>query len=317
MPKHTQLEMEQMSFEDLKKNAAEDAAEPEKKEETIPENEGGDDSFFTASVEIDLEDGSGVQVFEAQGDTEAEAHKNLNDRLVEAQRNATKKIREQETRLREFEAAKKTEAPKTTELSPDDEYVIIQELQKSPSKAFRKLFKQFTGAEPEEFANVKQAFDAFKTRQQTAEVGSAAVSAFLAAHPDYEDDGKEGEKNTRLMQMQFKEMGLAWPPKSSDELTKAYLKLKESGLLILRDEGAQPDTSGKDKEPERIAQAESAPASRATKKVTSIGTQNRTTATPVNTEPSEDDAYSMDPNKLKQLANAELQGKVQRPAWAR
>lgn len=306
MAKHTQLEMEQMSFEDLKKNAAEDAAapEPEKKEEAAPE--GDEQEVFVASREIDLGDGAGVEVFEAQGATKEEALEALADKIAEGKRNASAKIREQETRLREFEAAKKTEAPKTTELSPDDEYVIIQELQKSPSKAFRKLFKQFTGAEPEEFANVKQAFDAFKTRQQTAEVGSAAVSAFLAAHPDYEDDGKEGEKNTRLMQMQFKEMGLAWPPKSSDELTKAYLKLKESGLLILRDEGAHSDTTDAGEGKQRIVEPEPAPTPQRTKKVTSIGTQNRTTAVPVNTEPSEDDAYSMPLEKLKGLANKQL-----------
>lgn len=308
MAKHTQLEMEGLSLEELKRNAAEEAAAPtpEKKEEPPPV-ETAEEEVFMATAEIDLEDGSGVQVFEAQGSTETEAHRNLNDKLVDAQRNATKKIREQGARLRELEAVHKANtAPETKELSADDEYIITQELQKTPSKALRRWFKQVTGCEPEEFSNVKQAFDAFKNGQTAATVGAAAVSAFLAAHPDYEDEGKDGEKNTRLMQMQFKEMGITWPPKSSDELTKAYLKLKESGLLILRSEGAHSDTTEVDKEKERIAASTSTATPQRTKKVTSIGTQNRTTATPVSTEPSEDDAYNMPLDKLRNLANKQL-----------
>lgn len=306
MAKHTQAEMEQMSFEDLKKNASQEATttveEPPVEAAATEEPE-----TFLASVEIDLEDGSGVQVFEAEGESEAEAQKNLNDKLVEAQRNATKKIREQGARLRELEtSAKKPEAAKTIELSADDEFVITQELQKTPSKALRLWFKKVTGCEPEEFSTVKQAFDAFKQGQQAATVGSAAVSAFLASHPDYEDDGKEGEKNTRLMQMQFKEMGIAWPPKSSDELTKAYLKLKESGLLILRTEGAHSDTTGKESGKRGIPEPPPEPTPQRTKKVTTIGTQNRTTVTPANTEPSEDELYNMPLDKLRNLSNKQL-----------
>jgi hypothetical protein len=307
MPKHTQAEMEQMSFEDLKKHAAVEAEPPKEEEPPVTPETDAEPEVFLASVEIDLEDGSGVQVFEAEGTSEAEAQKNLNDKLVEAQRNATKKIREQGTRLRELEAAnKKPETPQIKELSPDDEFVITQELQKTPSKAFRKMFKQFTGYEPEEFSTVKQAFDAFKRGQDAATVSSAAVSAFLASHPDYEDEGKEGEKNTRLMKMQFKEMGIEWPPKSSDELTKAYLKLKDSGLLILRTEGAHSDTNGNGDGKQRIAEPPPEPTPQRTKKVTSIGTQNRTTVTPANTEPSEDDAYNMPLEKLRNLANKQL-----------
>lgn len=308
MAKHTQLELETMSLDDLKKNAVEEAAgppEPEKKEAVVPNPE--EQEIFVASREIDLGDGAGVEVFEAEGETREAALEALADKIAEGKRNASAKIREQETRLRELEAAnKKTIPPKVNELSPDDEFVIIQELQKSPSKAFRKLFKQFTGAEPEEFQTVKAAFDAFKNRQHTAEVSSAAVSAFLAAHPDYEDDGKDGEKNTRLMQMQFNEMGITWPPKSSDELTKAYLSLKESGLLILKGEGAHSDTNGNVDGKQRIVEPTPAPTPQRTKKADSIGTQHRTPATPVNTEPSEDDAYNMPLDKLRSLANKQL-----------
>lgn len=310
MAKHTQHEMEQLSLGDLRKLADEEQApapEPEKQEAAATEEE---PETFVASREIDLGDGAGVEVFEAEGETREAALEALADKIAEGKRNASAKIREQETRLRELEAAsKKATAPKVAELSPDDEYIIAQELQKTPSKALRRWFKQVTGCEPEEIGPVKQGFDAFKDRQQSLEVSSAAVSAFLAAHPDYEDDGKEGERNTRLMRMQFKELGILWPPKSSDELTKAYLNLKESGLLILRGEGAHSDTTGNGEGKQRIAEPEPTPTPQRTKKVTSIGTQNRVAATPVNTEPSEDDLYNMPLEKLRNLANRHAAGR--------
>lgn len=302
MPKHTQTEMEQMPLEDLRKNAATPVEEIPSAAATP--DAAGEEEVYVASREIDMGGTAGVQVFEAEGDTREAALEALADKIADAQLHASTKIREQEARLRELEAsAKKPDAAKTTEISADDEYIITQELQKTPSKALRRWFKQVTGCEPEEFTSVKQAFDAFKQGQQAATTGANAVSAFLAAHPDYEDDGKDGEKNTRLMIMQFKEMGMIWPPKSSDELTKAYLKLKESGLLILRGEGAHSDTTGNGDGTRRIAEPEPTPTPQRTKKVTSIGTQNRTAVTPASTEPSEDDLYNMPLDKLRNLAN--------------
>lgn len=240
---------------------------------------------------LDLGGGAGAEVFEANTLEE------LVDVIADAKLHASAKIRQQEATIRAQEAELSTrnaDRPVPTELSPDDEYIITQELQKTPSKAFRKLFKQYTGAEPEEFASVKQAYDAFKNRQQSTEVASAAVTEFLAAHPEYEDDGAEGEENTRRIQKEFKSLGLTWPPKSSDQLTEAYLSLKVRGELFLRGNGA----NGNAREPYR-----------ATKKMTTIGTQNRTAATPVSTEPSEDTAYEMPLERLRQLANKQMSGR--------
>src|SRR5690348_15820765 len=115
MAKHTQLEMEQLSLVDLRKNAEEEAKQDGNKaggqeaiDQSALQEEQNEQEVFVASREIDLGDGAGVEVFEAQGATKEEALEALAVKIAEGKRNASAKIREQETRLREFEAAKKT-----------------------------------------------------------------------------------------------------------------------------------------------------------------------------------------------------------------
>src|SRR5581483_533754 len=75
MPKHTEAEMEQLSLDDLKKLA--DDPEPEPEAKAQPRDESGrfvaaeddEQETFVARREVDLQDGSGVQVYEATGES--------------------------------------------------------------------------------------------------------------------------------------------------------------------------------------------------------------------------------------------------------
>ncbi len=150
-----------------------------------------------------------------------------------------------------------------------------------------------------------------KIREQEAELRewrakgekNETVEAFVAAHGDYQNDGAAGDKNGELMRMKLAELGL---PVTSENLSKAYSHLKQSGLLTLKGEEAHSDTDDKTKEPERIAQAKVEPTPQRTNKTSGISTQSRPSAVPQNTEPSEDDAYSMPLDKLRQLSNKQM-----------
>lgn len=297
MPKHTDAEMEQMSFEDLKKAAA----EPEDKKEEIKEEPvvvAEEAVTFLAHREIDLGDGSGVQVFEAEGDSEKAALEALADRVIEAQSNATRKIREQETELRTLRA-RVAEPPKPKEISADDEYVIAQEMTKTPTVAFRKMFKQLTGYEIEDFGDVKKTADAVTAAQQT----NTAIGTFIATHPDYEDAGDIGVRNGAVMRMKLAEMRL---PATSENLSKAYLALKQSGLLTLKGEKANSEATEETEETERIAPPKVEAAPQRTRKTSTIGTHSRTTAAPVSTDPSEAELYKMPLEELRARANKQM-----------
>src|SRR6266581_1874578 len=62
-----------------------------KVEPPVPPEDEPDEYIFRR--EIDLGDGTGVQVFEGRGETELDAIKELNDKLVVAQENATRELR--------------------------------------------------------------------------------------------------------------------------------------------------------------------------------------------------------------------------------
>lgn len=311
MPKHTEAEMEQMSLEDLRKAETEETkAEPEKVEAVSVTPEEENEEVFIARREIDLGDGSGIQVFEAEGESEKASLEALADKIAEAQRNATRKIREQEAELKELRArTSKPPEPKT--VSDDEEYVLAQELQKKPVATLRKIWKEITGYEMEDFVSTKQAADAVAQAQKQTE----AINTFVATHPDYEDDPvKGGKKNGDLMRMKLAEMRL---PVTSENLSKAYSQLKQSGLLVIKGEQAESGADDKAKEPERIVQSKVEATPRVTKRTSGISTHSRATVVPTNTEPSEDELSKMSPEKLRELANKQLSGQIAAPSWAR
>lgn len=304
MPKHTEAEMEQLSLEELKKGAIEEAEQPRDdqgrfvKAEEVKQEDEGEPEVFVARREIDLGDGSGIQVFESEGDSEKEALEALADKIADAQRNATKKIREQEAELKDLRA-KTTKGPEPKTISDDEEYVFAQELQKKPVATLRKMWKELTGYELEDFVTAKQAADAVMNAQKHNE----ALNTFIATHPDYEDAGEVGKKNGQLMKMKLAEMRL---PITSETLSKAYSSLKQSGLLLLKGEEAHADATDETTDTSRIERPKVEPTQTRTKKASTISTHNRVAATPVNTEPSEDELYKMPMDKLRELANKQL-----------
>lgn len=310
MSKHTEAEMEQMSLADLRKNA--EVTEPEQPvaaAAATPEEDEAPETFI-ARRELDLGDGAGMEVFEAEGETKEAALEALADKIADAKLNATKKIRQQEAELKDFRA-RTAEPPKPKEVTDDEEYVFSQELQKKPVATLKKIWKEITGYEMEDFVSTKQAADAVAAAQKNTQ----AINTFIATHPDYEDDPKAGgDKNGQLMKMKLAEMGL---PCTSENLSKAYSQLKQSGLLTLKGEEAQPGADDKAKETERIVQPKVEATPRVTRKTSGISTHSRTTAVPTNAEPSEDEISKMSADKLRELANQQLSGKIQAPSWAR
>jgi hypothetical protein len=310
MAKHTEAEMEQLSPDDLKRLAEEEATQPPKPVvQAEPATEEDEPETFVARREVDLQDGSGVQVYEATGDSREAALEALADKIADAQVHATKKIRQQEAELKDFRA-RSAEPPKPKEISEDEEYTYSQELQKKPLATLRKMWKELTGYEVEDFVTAKQAADAVVTAQRSNE----AVNTFIATHPDYEDRGDAGNKNAALVRMKLAELRL---PVTSENLSKAYSQLKQSGLLLLKSEEANADATTETKEPQRIVEPKVEPAQTRTKKTSTISTHSRVTSVPANVGPSEDEAEKMTPDQLRALANKQLAGQIERPAWAR
>lgn len=260
-----------------------------------------EDEIFVARREIDLGDGSGVQVFEAEGDSKESALEALADKVTEAQANATKKIRQQEAELKELRS-KTAEKPKSADFSDDEKYVLKQEFDKDPDAALRGWFKRRTGRDIEDITALGQRLDAeAETRQKFQ-----AMETFLATHDDFINDNQiEGKMNPNgdLMRMKLAELGL---PVTSENLHKAYLQLKQSGLLRLKGSEANADTTPTSQPTERIAQARTETTQTRTRGTTSgISSHGRPAARPA--EPSEADAYNMPMDKLRELANRQLQ----------
>lgn len=271
------------------RNTAQPADDPD------PDPEDPDDPNVTVfRATIDLGDGSGVQVFEA--DTQEE----LNEKLVEAQINATRKIRQQEAELKDLRS-KTAVKPQPAEISEDDEYVFSQEMAKHPTKAIRAIFKRLTGREIEEFTTVGQRLDAVRD----AEEQNQAMTTFLATHEDFDDrnqiDGKPNP-NGQLMKMKLAELGL---PVTSENLHRAYLDLKKSGLLVLKSEEAHADPAPRAEATERIAQPTPEVTQTRTRRSSGVSSHSRRAA-PATQEPSEDEAYKMPLDQLRQLANKQL-----------
>lgn len=284
------LDPETATLEELKAAAIAEAENkgPEKVE--VPRIVEAEPEIFVARREIDLGDGSGVQVFESEGDSKEAALEALTDKITEAQTNATKKIRAQEAELRELRS-KTAEKPKPKELTDDEKYVMKQEFEKDPYAAFDKIFQQRTGMTMEELQRVKSRLDAEDRAQQV----NQSLAAFLATHEDFVDC----DKNSAAMKLALQSQDI-----NSESLHKAYLHLKQSGLLELKGSEANADTVEKPSATERIVQPRvEAPQTR-TKKTSGISTQARPAVPPA--EPSEDDAYNMPLDKLRQLANRQL-----------
>lgn len=175
--------------------------------------------------EIDLGDGSGVQVFEA--DTPDE----LIDKLTEAQANATRKIRQLNQQLKQrtksapiVQPDKKKESPKKYEpipLSEDEEFLLGQQFAQMPRKAFAKLFESVTGMRPSEFRSSIEQVHALRQAIDEAK----AAEDFVVAH---KDDYLPTPENFQQIQQFLDTNGLAI---TRQNLEYAFNTLSTSGLL--------------------------------------------------------------------------------------
>ncbi len=269
-------------------------AAPKEDDEVLDNSgEGVDDTpdEFIVRREIDLEDGSGVQVFTGKGATELDAVKELNEKLFDAQRNASRTIRELQKK------APKVETPTEKTFSPDEEYVFKQ-LGEKPSEQFKTLFKEVTGMDVAEFKSSQAAIKEFQKNQRSLQV----QQDFVNSHPDYVGNTKNGEAiRDWVQEHNYAEF-------DANNLEKAYQALKKGGLLELKADEASVTTEAERAESERIAQAErDATQPRSQKKASTVSPRGGR-APVVKTEPSEDDLYKLPMDKLRDLANKQMAG---------
>lgn len=171
--------------------------------------------------EIDLHDGAGKQVFEALTLEE------LADKLVVAQENGTKKIRQLNRQLKQRSAPRQAEAivepsSQPKQLSPEEEYLLGQELQTRPAQAVGRILEALTGYKPAELHTALT--KAQKNAKQLAE--RDAAEQFLIEHADdYAPTPKNYSAIKSFLDSENLEM-------SKDNLEYAFNELSASGLLV-------------------------------------------------------------------------------------
>jgi hypothetical protein len=221
--------------------------------------------------EIDLGDGSGKQVFEA------DSLENLVDKLAKAQENATRKIRELST-------TKKVE----NKPSEEEEFVLAQELATSPSLAFDKMFQKRFGKTPEQLQQILQRVEGFD-RQQAERT---AAEEFVSGTPDYVANKANGTRITRYLET-YKLEGTV------ENMQKAFKDLSESGLLETKTVETQDAETRNGTRIVTVAGHQRRAASGLSSK--------RTASTPTRaTGPTLEELESMPLGKLLDLANKEL-----------
>lgn len=247
-------------------------------EETVDNSEGGDEEAPEGTDEArtiyrkEIDNGNGVvEVFEADSLEE------LVDKIADGKKNASIKIRELSQKV-------KTEDARTAQQIADDEYVIAERFKKEPKKTLDELVDQ----------RIEQ-------RDAKLRASNEAQNRFVATHPDFIPNPENGGRLVAWLQSH------GHAEITYDGLEKAYQDLKVSGLLQLKAEGSEEATEAERKEAERIAQAKlDATQPRSQKKGSTLPSGGSRKAAPVATQPSEDEAYALPLDKLRELANKQL-----------
>jgi hypothetical protein len=276
---------------------------PEQSPDELDNSDEGEPDEWIIRREIDLGDGSGTQVFAGRGRTEIDAIKDLNDKLVEAQENATRELRNIQKKH-----PKEPEPAKEPVISDDMEYVIKQQFEKKPSEAFRTMFKELTGMDVTEFKTWQAAQKAAEEARTAQEKSLGIQREFVSAHPEYVTSEENGNQiRDWVQEHNYTEF-------TRENLEKAFDDLSERGLLTLKtDEASVPTrTEVKTKvtaparieQPEKKVETEVAPV-RSPKKSSSVSS-TRSAAPVVKTDPSEDEAYLLPMDQLKALAEKQL-----------
>ena len=284
------LDPETMSLEELRTLAnAEPEAKPDPDPEVKPEKpetknvadpEEEPEEKILYQRRIDLGDGSGVQVFQA------ESMEELIDKLVTAQENATKKIRELNAAL-----PKPTSKPK--ERTADDEFVLSQEFMTKPSKAFEKLFQDTVGMPIGEFKTKLERVTAF----EQAQAANQAANDFVAATPEYLANPANGQRMKNYLQTYQL-------PATVENMQKAFRELTASGLLEVKP--VKTEVTDPEVKPDEKPQVTVVQHTRSTPKRTASGLSTRgnsTPAKPTTSGPTEKELYEMPLEQLRDLAN--------------
>jgi hypothetical protein len=245
---------------------------------------------------VDLGDGAGVQVF--RGKTQQE----VINKLLEAQKNATLKIREQAA---DIQARKEKEAKEAA----DQDYVLQKRLQERPKETIEKIVAERLAAERKAESDAKAA-QAEVIRQQ-----EAAASSFLTDHPEYIPNDKNGGRLNKALNLAIKE-AKARGEEITDYRTlieDTFKDLSESGLLELKSEDASQEVNDAKEptgaEPSRIVKTEEvAPTQRIVRRSSGISQRSRTAAPTKATGPSEEELERMPREKLRELANKAMLG---------
>jgi len=259
-------------------NSADPNADPD------PDPEDPEEFIFTR--EIDLGDGSGKQVFTGKGVSKEEALEDLTDKLAQAQTHATRKIKELTKSIKA--------QPEEKRYTEEEEFIISQELMSKPTEGFKKLFKETTGFDIKDFKTKLERVDAFEAAQRS----ERTQQDFLQTHQDFIANPDNAKKLAKQCQLNGEQEFTA------EGLHKAYLELKESGLLELRTEGADADTKQTADTKERIVPSQTDATQQRSRRSSTVISRGRTA--PIKTEPTEDELYSMPLDKLRDLANAKL-----------
>lgn len=177
---------------------------------------GEEDDPVLVRDEIDLGDGSGVQVFEGIGSTIEEARTDQVAKLLEAQKNATRKIREL--------AAKPAQPAPEKVLTPDEEMALSQQLLANPSKVLKDIQEKAKREAVEEVQRQQEA-----AQRAAAEAHEAAVT-FVQNNPDFYPCPENQERIERYIK-------IYQLPQTLDGINQAYAAVKD---ILKTKPAAQP-----------------------------------------------------------------------------
>lgn len=209
---------------------------------------------------IDLGDGSPPQVFRAATKDE------LIEKIASAQANASRRIRELKNQLK-TKVEPDPAPPKPTfeqkKLTPEEEFILGQEIQTAPTEALSKALQALLGAPVDELKSALEFTRASKQREEIIRVGQQ----FVAANPDYPAGDKKAEG---LMANYIQKNNLAWTVKN---LEIAFDELREAGLISVAEPQA-PTITVADEEEEPVLERPS-PAAPVVVNQTPQSTQNQ------------------------------------------
>jgi hypothetical protein len=229
--------------------------------------------------EIDLGDGGGVQVFEGATPDE------VIDKLAKAQENATRKIRE-------LTAAKKAEDEKKPARTPEQEWILSQELLANPTDTISKMFEEVVGMPPTAFKSRMDRLAAFEKAQSEEQ----AAQEFITKHPEYVPNARNAqriEKYVRTYELDGTK---------AESIEKAYADLVEGGLLETKAAEKTQQTQETTQQTRIVSETQAQGRQR-----TSSGISSKRTVTNRAPEPTEEELYNLPYDKLRALAISEAQ----------